>query len=45
MLMNAIFKTGVALTTGTKSFGVKVASSFALMFIVAFTVYFVRSSN
>jgi uncharacterized membrane protein (DUF4010 family) len=44
MLMNAIFKTGVAFTTGTKPFGIKVASSFALMFIVAWVVYFVRSN-
>lgn len=44
MLMNAIFKTGVAFTTGTKEFGIKVASSFALMFIVAWVVYFVRSN-
>lgn len=37
-LMNAMFKCGVAYSTGTRQFGIKMMMSFALMFGVAFAV-------
>jgi len=37
-MMNAIFKTGIAFTTGSKRFGLKVGFSFVAMFAAAFIV-------
>jgi uncharacterized membrane protein (DUF4010 family) len=41
-LMNATFKTGVAITSGGRRFGLKLAGSFILMFAVAFIVVLVK---
>lgn len=42
-MMNAIFKTVVAFTSGTKSFGIKVGCSFLAMFAAAFITMLVHS--
>jgi len=42
-LMNAIFKTGVAFTSGTKRFGLKVGTSFIVMFAAAFITLLVHT--
>lgn len=44
-LMNAIFKTGIAFTTGSKRFGLKVGFTFAAMFAAAFIVLLVHSPD
>lgn len=42
-LMNAIFKTGIAFTTGSKRFGLKVGLTFVAMFAAAFVVLLVHA--
>lgn len=42
-LMNAMFKTGIAFTTGSRRFGLKVGFTFAAMFAAAFIVLLVHS--
>lgn len=42
-MMNAIFKTVVAFTSGTKSFGIKVGCTFLAMFAAAFITMLVHS--
>lgn len=44
-LMNAIFKTGIAFTTGSKRFGLKVGLTFLTMFAAAFVVLFFQGTE